>query len=143
MLYLAADHAGFELKEQIAHHLASRNIAFEDFGTFSTEMDDFPPLARQVALAVKKKNGRGILICGTGQGMAIQANRYTGVRAAVVWSDEVSRRAREEEDANIICLPARIISIEQAWSAVSTFLATTFSHQDRYVRRIKQLDDNK
>jgi len=141
MLFIAADHAGFELKEKICHRLADQGVTFEDFGTFSTSPADFPGYANRVAREVVKHNGRGILICGTGQGMAIAANRHKGIRAAVIWNDEVAKRAREEDDANVICLPARIISPELAWSVTSTFLGTTFTHLDRYKRRIKQIDE--
>ena len=141
MLYLGADHAGFDLKEFIAHKLASRGITFEDFGTFNPDQNDsFTAYARQVAKAVVRKDGRGILICGTGVGMGIAANRYKGIRAGVAWNDEVVRRAREEDDINILCLPSRIISEEQAWSIVSAFLSTTFTHLDRYKRRLAQID---
>lgn len=142
MLYLGADHAGFDTKEFIAHKLASRGITFEDFGTFNPDQNDsFVAYAKQVAKAVLKKDGRGILICGTGVGMGIMANRYKGIRAGVAWNEEVARRAREEDDVNIICLPSRIISEDIAWNIVSTFLSTTFSHLDRYKRRIKQIDE--
>lgn len=143
MLYIAADHAGFELKEDLIHQLAQRNIIVEDFGTFDPEQNDsFVVYANKVSKAVLRKNGRGILICGTGQGMAMAANRHRGIRAAVVWNEEVAKRSREEDDVNIIALPARLISSEQAWQLVSIFLSATFSHEDRYKRRIKQLDES-
>lgn len=141
MIYLGADHAGYEMKEMLAHKLASRGVTFEDFGTFDPEENDsFVAYATQVSKAVIKKNGRGILICGTGIGMAIAANRSKGIRAGLCWSEDVVRRAREEDDINVLCLPSRIISDVLAWGIVSTFLSTTFSHVDRYKRRIKQLD---
>lgn len=140
MLYLAADHAGYELKDFFKKKLHERGIAFEDFGTFSNEMDDYPAYANRVAKSVLKSEGKGILICGSGIGMSIAANRHKGIRAAVVWNNESARRSREEEDANIACLPARLISKISGWEIVSTFMATTFSHLDRYKRRIKQLD---
>lgn len=143
MLYLGADHAGYAQKEYIAHKLASRAIVFEDFGTFSEQSADFPAYANQVAKAVLKKDGRGILICGTGIGMSIAANRLKGVRAGLAWNQEVARRGREEDDINVLCLPARIITEEEAWSVVSTFLSTTFTHLDRYKRRIKQIDSER
>lgn len=143
MLYIAADHAGFKLKEYINHQLASRNIPFEDFGTFEQDKEDsYVRFANQLVKAMHKKHGWGILICGSGVGMSIAANRHRHVRAALVWANEVARRAREEDDANIICLPARLITEEAAWEAVTTFLATTFSHEDRYKRRVAQLDSD-
>lgn len=140
MLYIAADHAGYKLKESLTHMLATRSIAFEDFGTFSDELTDYPAYAKQVSKEVLKYNGRGILICGSGAGMTISANRHKGIRAAVAWNQEVAKRIREEDDANILCLPARLINDDQAWEIVSTFLSTTFAHLDRYKRRLKQID---
>lgn len=141
MLYLASDHAGFKTKEYIHHRLSTRGIALEDFGTFSDEAVDYPGYAKQVAKAIIKHGGQGILFCGSGEGMAIVANRYKGIRAAVVWNAKVTKEAREDNDANIISIPARLISNEVAWGIVSTFLSTTFSHEDRHKRRIKQIDD--
>ena len=141
MIFLAADHAGYKMKEFIAHKLASTGIAFEDFGTFSEQMDDYPVHAKRVAKEVLKHRGTGILVCGTGEGMAIAANRYKGIRAIVAWNEEVANRSREEDDANIVCLPARMISDELAWEVVSVFLSTQFEHLERYIRRVKQLDE--
>lgn len=141
MLYLAADHAGFEQKEFIAHKLAAQGVTFEDFGTFSEAMDDYPVYARRVAKQVARHQGTGLLFCGTGVGMSIVANRYRGIRAAVVWNKEVAVRSRDEDDANIACLPARLIDNETAWEVVRTFLATTFGHEERYKRRVQQIDE--
>lgn len=140
MLYLAADHAGYEQKEFVAHKLAIEGVAFEDFGTFSREMDDYPIHARRVAREIAKHSGLGLLFCGTGVGMSIVANRTKGIRAAVVWNEEVAKRSRDEDDANIACLPARIISNEAAWEVIRTFLATSFGHEERYKRRVKEID---
>lgn len=141
LVYIAADHAGYDLKEQVTHFLASRNVAFEDFGTFAPETgDSYVEFARRVTKAMHKKIGVGILICGTGAGMAMAANRSKKIRAAVCWNEEVARRVREEDDANVLCLPSRIIDAETATAIVSTFLSTTFSHEDRYRRRVNQLD---
>ena len=141
MLFLAADHAGFELKEFIRHKLATRNVAFEDVGTFSPNKEDsYVPFAHKVAKGVTKTKGRGILVCGSGVGMSIAANRHSGIRAALCWNTEVAHRAREEDDANILVLPSRLIEADQAWEIISTFLSTTFSHEERYKRRIGQID---
>lgn len=141
MLFLGSDHAGFELKEAVRHRLTSRGVAFEDFGTFSEKSVDYPGFAKQVVKAVKKHNGKGILFCGSGEGMAIVANRYKGIRASVVWEEDVARETREDNDANILSLPARFINEEKAWDIVSAFLSTTFTHEDRHKRRIKQIDE--
>lgn len=140
MLYIAADHAGYKFKEYIRTRLAERGVAFEDFGTFSTEQDDYPSYANRVAKAVIRSDGKGILICGSGIGMSIAANRHRHIRASLCWSQAVARRAREEEDANILCLPSRLITAEDAWEIALVFLSTTFAHLDRYKRRIRQLD---
>ncbi|HUD20757.1 MAG TPA: RpiB/LacA/LacB family sugar-phosphate isomerase [Candidatus Saccharimonadales bacterium] len=141
MLYLAADHAGFELKEKICHRLAARGVAFEDFGTFSTKPVDYPDLTKQVVKEVLKHNGRGILFCASGEGVAIAANRFKGIRAALVWKESVAVETREDNDANVLALPAKYLSEEEAWQIVSAFLSTTFSHAERHLRRIKQLDN--
>ena len=140
MLFLAADHAGFELKEKIRHKLAECKIAFEDFGAFSTEPDDYPGVAKQLAKAVLKHDGKGIMICGSGEGMAIVANRFKGIRAAVVWESRVAVEAREDNDINVVSLPARFIDAATAWEIVSAFLSTSYSHAERHKRRLKQID---
>jgi ribose 5-phosphate isomerase B len=141
MLYLAADHAGLELKDYVAHKLASEGVAFEDFGTFSPDTDDdYPGYAKRLARAVAKTNGRGLLFCGSGQGMAIVANRFKGIRAAVLWDSPVAIEAREDNDANIASVPARFVSNSVGWEIVRTFLGTSFSHEQRHKRRLGQID---
>lgn len=141
MIFLGADHAGYELKEFIKETLAHQGVAFEDYGTYNPKLtDSYPIYAKKVAKAVLKHRGRGILVCGSGQGMSIVANRYPGIRAALSWNNEAARRSREEDDANILCLPSRFVSLDQGWEIVSTFLSTTFSHLDRYKRRLEQID---
>lgn len=141
MLFLTADHAGYELKEFIRHQLATRNVAFEDYGTFEPKKEDsYVSYATKAAKGVIKNNGRGILICGSGVGMSIVANRHRGIRAALCWNKEVAFRAREEDDVNVLVLPARLIDQELAWEIVSTFLSTTFSHEERYKHRLNQID---
>ncbi len=142
MLFLAADHAGYEMKEAIRHRLITRGLAFEDLGTFSDVSIDYPGLARQLVKAVAKHKGKGIMFCGSGEGMAMVANRYKGIRAAVVWDEDVARETREDNDANVLSLPARFLSEEKAWEIVMTFLSTSFSHEERHKRRIKQIDES-
>ncbi|MBI4948243.1 RpiB/LacA/LacB family sugar-phosphate isomerase [Candidatus Berkelbacteria bacterium] len=141
MLYLASDHAGFEQKEYIAHELARRNIAFEDFGSYSDEPTDFPKYAKKSAQAVLRHHGRAILFCGSGVGMCVAANRYKHIRAFTGWNKDVTVRAREEDDVNILCIPSRLISNDEAWEVVSTFLSTTFLREPRYKRRLEQIDE--
>jgi len=142
MLYLGADHAGYLLKEYIRTRLAERGVSFEDFGAFAEEAgDDYPVYAKRVSSAILKHGGRGILFCDSAEGMVMSANRSKGIRAAVTWSPAVAKRTREDNDANIISLPAHYITHEEAWEIVLTFLSTTFSYAERHKRRIKQLDE--
>lgn len=142
MLFLGADHAGFEQKEFIAHKLASDGISYEDFGAFSNEpRDDYPIYAKRVSREVLKTKGRGLLFCGSGEGMAIVANRHKGIRAVVAWKPEVATEAREDNDANVLSIPARFLTKEEAWDIVRAFLSTSFSHDERHKRRIHQIDE--
>jgi ribose 5-phosphate isomerase B len=144
MLFLGADHAGLEQKEFVAHKLAADGISFEDFGAFSPEpRDDYPIYATRVSREVIKEKGKGILFCGSGEGMAIVANRHKGVRAVVAWKPEIAREAREDNDANILSIPARFLTNDEAWEIVRTFLATSFSHEERHKRRIRQIDEGR
>lgn len=142
MIFLAADHDGFELKEKIRHKLAERKVIFEDFGTFSSQPVDYPGLAKQLTKAVLKHDGKGMMFCSSGQGMAMTANRFRGARTAVVWNARTAIEAREDNDANIISLPASFINESTAWEIISAFLSTSFSHADRHKRRIRQIDEN-
>jgi len=141
MIFLVADHAGFSMKEKIKRLLDEDGITYQDLGTFSDKPVDYPPYAKLLAKAVLHSGGRGVMFCGSGEGMAIVANRFAGIRAAVVWSTVVTREAREDNDVNVISLPARHLTIGEAWSIVRTFLSTTFSYADRHKRRIKQIDE--
>lgn len=141
MIFLVADHAGFSLKESVKKLLNDEKIAFQDLGTFSDKPVDYPPYAKLLAKAVLHSGGRGIMFCGSGEGMAIVANRFEGIRAAVVWSPAIARETREDNDANVASLPARHLSTGEAWSIVRAFLSTTFSYADRHKRRIRQIDE--
>ncbi len=144
MLFLGADHAGFEAKEFVAHKLAADGISFEDFGSFSKEpKDDYPIYAHRVAKAVVKENGRGLLFCGSGEGMAIVANRHKGIRAVVAWQPEIASEAREDNDANVLSVPARFLTNEETWQIIRTFLSTSFSHEERHKRRIQKIDEGR
>jgi ribose 5-phosphate isomerase B len=132
---IAADHAGYALKETIKQALESRTFAIEDFGTDSGASVDYPDFATAVALRVASGAcDRGILICGTGIGMAMAANKVSGIRAATAWSPDTARLAREHNDANILALGARVLSTDLALSLVRIFLETPFAggrHQAR------------
>jgi ribose 5-phosphate isomerase B len=122
---IGADHAGFEYKEALSGFLNDAEL--KDFGTHSADSVDYPDFAHPVASAVE--NGEfdlGILICGSGNGIAITANKHQGIRAAICWNTELASLARKHNNANILCLPARFISIKEAQEITQTFLNTEF-----------------
>ncbi len=134
---IASDHAGFQLKKEIMAHLQKHTIT--DFGTDGENSVDYPDFAHPLSQAVaENKLDWGILICGSGNGMAITANKYAHVRAALCWSDEITALARQHNDANILCLPARFISVELAIKMVDTFLNTEFEG-GRHANRIAKM----
>jgi ribose 5-phosphate isomerase B len=137
---IGADHAGFALKERLVDEL--RRLGYEplDLGTHSTESTDYPDYAHEVAARVEHHDvERGVLLCGTGLGMAYAANRHPGVRAAVAWTPEVARLAREHNDANVLILPARFVSPEDGLEILRTWLGTEFAG-GRHARRIAKID---
>jgi ribose 5-phosphate isomerase B len=124
---IAADHAGFELKEFLINKLEQAGYTLKDLGTHSTLSMDYPDVAHPLASAVNNgKYAFGILICGSGNGMAITANKYAGVRAALCWTVELASLARMHNNANILCLPARFIDKETAFEEVISFVNTEF-----------------
>lgn len=144
-IYLGADHAGFELKEKIKEWLAEWGYEFEDMGANEyDENDDYPDFIRPAAKTVAHdpENARAIVLGGSGQGEAMVANRYRGVRAAVYYggSDEIIKLSREHNDANVLSLGARFLNEEEAKKAVKLWLETEFTGADRHVRRINKTD---
>lgn len=144
-VYLASDHAGFELKEALAAHLSERGFMPEDLGPFTHEPeDDYPdtiaPLARKVA---SEPGSFGIAIGGSGQGEAMVCNRFKGVRAAVYYGGkaEILPLSREHNDANVLSLGARFLSAEEAKEAALSWLNGSFSGEERHARRIQKLDN--
>jgi len=139
MIALGADHAGYEFKEKIKSVLKSLGLEYQDFGTDSPESTDYPDYAHKVAEAVStNKAERGILVCGTGIGMSIVANKHNGVRAAAVESVEASRLSRQHNNANILCLGARITPWDKAQEIVKAFLTTPFEG-GRHQRRVEKI----
>ena len=137
---IGADHAGFPLKERLVGEL--RRLGYEplDLGTHSAESTDYPDYAHEVASRVEHHDAtRGVLLCGTGLGMSFAANRHPGVRAAVAWSPEVARLAREHNDANILILPARFVTPEDGVEILRTWLTTEFAG-GRHSRRVAKID---
>lgn len=141
MIAIAADHGGFELKKAIIAHLTSRGIETTDFGTYSTDSCDYPDYAKALAGAVQ--NGEfdfGILVCGTGIGMSITANRFPGIRAALCGDTFSAQATREHNNANVLCLGARVVGEGLALRIVDTFLDTAFSNDERHIRRIEKIN---
>jgi len=132
---IGSDHAGFDYKEQIKNFLSNHNVSFVDLGTLINESVDYPDYAHPVATAVENKEAAfGILICGSANGVAITANKHQDIRAALCWKTEIAALARQHNNANVICLPARFISIEEAIEMVNIFMKTSFEggrHENR------------
>lgn len=137
---IGSDHAGVMLKSEIAALLKSLNHTYEDFGTLDTRSVDYPDIAHAVAQAVADRSfDLGILICGTGIGMSIAANKTPGIRAAVCGDTFSAHASREHNDANILCLGARVVGPGLALDIVRTWLASDFSQEDRHARRVGKI----
>lgn len=145
MLYLATDHAGFPLKEKIKQHLTEHEVEFEDVGAYEYDKDDdYPDFGHKAAVAVAKdpENNRAILICGSGAGMAIVANKTKGVYCAQVWQRDLARTAVENDRVNAIALGARYMSDEEAILAVTEFLKNGIEEiAERHLRRFEQIKE--
>jgi ribose 5-phosphate isomerase B len=137
---LGSDHAGFKLKESIKNYLKEKGYEVKDFGTNSEESVDYPDYAKAVAKDVIKNNSRGILICGTGIGMSIAANKIKGIRAALCRSEYDAEMSRRHNDANILTLGSRTTHTDDAKKIVDVFLNTPFE-EGRHIQRIKKIHD--
>ncbi len=144
-VFLGADHNGFEYKRQLAEALKLAGHEVVDAGDKELKADDdYPQFAGQLVhelLASGDPEARGILICGSGQGMCIAANRFKKIRAALCWNQSEARAARNDDDSNILCLSSRYTSLDEAGSIMATFLSTPFAGAPRFARRIQQLDE--
>lgn len=146
-IYLGSDHNGFHLKEGVFAYLAKHGYDVEDVGDQTLDpADDFPEFAQAAALKVigsDDQDPRAILLCGGGQGMAIAANRFRGIRASVIWDAFEAKMTRNDNDSNVLCLPARILEDDPAaWQGiVETWLSTPFAPAIRYKRRNAQIDE--
>lgn len=124
---IGCDHAGFEYKEAIISFLDGKNVSWKDFGTHSADSVDYPDFAHPVANEVEQKKAAfGILICGSGNGVAITANKHQHIRAAICWGEELAELARKHNDANIICIPARFVREDIVEKMLDIFLHTDF-----------------
>ncbi len=132
---IGADHAGFQLKERVKAHLEAKGYEVKDFGCYSEESIDYPDYAHPVASMVEEnENMLGIVICGSGNGINMTANKHQGIRSALCWKKEIAELARQHNNANIIALPARFITEEEGLEMVDVFLTTAFEggrHQNR------------
>jgi ribose 5-phosphate isomerase B len=140
LIPVGADHAGYQMKERLVAELRSLGYEPVDIGTHSAESVDYPEFAHEVASRVEHHEAsRGVLLCGTGLGMAYAANRHRGVRAAVAWSPEVARLAREHNDANVLILPSRFVSEEEGVEILKAWLGAEFVG-GRHSRRVAKID---
>jgi len=139
-VYIGSDHAGFFLKEKIKEFLKKENVSFEDIGSFELdESDDYPRYAFKLAELVAKNNSRGILICGSGLGMCIAANKVKGIRAVNVCDEETAKLSRTHNNSNVLCLGANNISFSKAKRIIYIWLTTSFSKKERHKRRILEI----
>ena len=139
-IVIGSDHAGFDLKHQLKEHLRARGMEVVDKGTHVKDSVDYPDFAHAVAGAVvSDPNLLGIIICGSGNGVNISANRHKGVRSALAWIPEVAKLAREHNNANVLALPARFISLEEAKAIVDAYLDATFEG-GRHQRRVEKIE---
>lgn len=138
-LAIGGDHAGFDLKALLKQHLTNKGWELEDFGTNSPDSVDYPDFAHPVATLVEQGRAPlGILICGSANGVAMTANKHQGIRAAICWTPELASLARQHNNANILCLPARFITTEEALEITEAYLNTAFEG-GRHERRVDKI----
>ena len=142
MIALGCDHGGYDLMQEVKAHLEERGIEYKDYGTYTKEYCDYPVYGKKVANAiVSGECEKGILICGTGIGISIAANKVKGIRAAVVSDCFSAQATREHNDANIIAFGGRVVGAGLALKIVDTFLDTPFSNGERHIKRISMIED--
>ncbi len=138
-LVIGSDHAGFAYKEKVMAYLESKGYRLLDMGAYSEASADYPDYAHAVAEAIEQgRANMGILLCGSANGVAITANKHKGIRAAICWQTDIARLARLHNDANIICLPARFISVQNALDMTDIFLTTAFEG-GRHAGRVRKI----
>ena len=138
---IGADHAGFEMKRDVAGYLAQQGHDITDLGTHTTAAVDYPDIASAVASAIRNGQAdRGILICGSGAGASVAAGKFPGVRAAVCHDTYTARQAVEHDDLNLLCLGSRVIGPALARTLIDAFLTATFSNEERHIRRLGKID---
>lgn len=141
MIAIASDHGGYELRQDIMKHLEARGLEYKDYGCDSPASTDYPIYGRKVAEAVASGEcEKGIIICGTGIGISITANKIPGIRCALCGDCFSAKATREHNDANILAMGARVVGAGLAEMIVDTFLDTPFSNDERHIRRINQIE---
>ena len=134
-IFIGCDHAGFEMKEELKKYLIDANYEVEDKGTYSLDSVDYPDFAHAVATGVENNiDSLGVLLCGSANGVCIAANKHQSIRAALCWLPEIASLARQHNDANVVCIPARFVSSEIGHEILKSFLAASFEggrHQKR------------
>ena len=139
MLGIASDHAGFEMKEELRKFLVEKGYEVKDFGTYSSESMDYPDVAHPLAESIEKGEvSQGIALCGSGNGISMTLNKHQGIRAALCWNEELAALARQHNDANVLSLPARFISVDLAKRIVEKFLESSFEG-GRHLRRVNKI----
>lgn len=137
---IGSDHAGFDMKKHLKQELQQKGFEVKDFGTHSSDSVDYPDYVHPLVSAVQQGEFKqGILLCGSGNGMAMAANRHAGIRAALCWTGEISRLAREHNDANVLCIPARFVDNNTAGKMVDEFINTPFEG-GRHQRRVEKIE---
>ena len=136
---IACDHAGYEYKERLVKYLREKGHEVKDYGTYSTESMDYPDTAHPLAFAVEAgEHEKGIVLCGSGNGISMTVNKHQGIRCALCWNTELAALARQHNNANVVSIPARFIAYEEAQAIIDTFLATGFEG-GRHQRRIEKI----
>jgi ribose 5-phosphate isomerase B len=138
-IHLGCDHAGVELKGELLKYLQAQGRRVEDHGTYGPGRCDYPDYAHATAKAVLSDGGSGVLICGSANGVCMAANKHAGIRAALCWNKEIAALARAHNDANIMCLPARFITVEEAMAILDVFIDTPFEG-GRHSLRVEKID---
>jgi len=142
MLFIASDHAGYVKKEHLKKYFEAHSISFQDLGALTFDKhDDYPDYAKKLSREViKNKKNKGILLCGSGQGVCITANKIRGIRAALAWNTQSAKISRTDDDANVLCLAARLLSQKQLERITQAWLTTPFSKKSRHKRRIQKIE---
>ncbi len=141
IIAIGCDHAGFPYKDAVINSLKMQGYAVKDFGTNSADSVDYPDFVHPLAKSIEAgESDMGIVMCGSGNGVCITANKHAGIRAAMAWREDIAMLARQHNNANVICIPARYISLEEAIQFITTFLNTPFEG-GRHERRVEKISD--